>query len=80
MINAELEATIVAEIPAFSDSQNPDTLPELGRHIPQHTTKIIQILDSKSVGELTFVRTYAQQRAEQYFPLEATTACVSMCS
>lgn len=71
-INAELGETVVTEIPAFTDSGNPDTLPGLARHGPQHTAEIIRLLSGESVGNLRFVREHAQQRAEQHFPLEAT--------
>ncbi|MDH3688757.1 MAG: helix-turn-helix domain-containing protein [Gammaproteobacteria bacterium] len=71
-INAELRETVLAEIPAFSESRNPDILPELAQHGPQHTIEILRLLDGEPVGDFEFVRQHARRRAEQRFPLEAT--------
>ena len=71
-INAELGETVLAEIPAFSESRNPDILPELARHGPEHTDEMIRLLQGGAVGDFEFVRKHARRRAEQRFPLEAT--------
>lgn len=71
-INAELSKTVLAEIPAFSESGNPDVLPELSRHGTEHTDEIIRLLGGRPVGDFEFVRKHARRRAEQHFPLEAT--------
>jgi hypothetical protein len=71
-INAELDKTVLAEIPAFSESGNPDVLPELSRHGAEHTKEIIRLLGGHPVGDFEFVRKHARRRAEQHFPLEAT--------
>lgn len=71
-INAELNATVLAEIPAFSESRNPDVLPDLGDHGPQHTSEILRLLGGGIVSDFEFVREHARRRAEQRFPLEAT--------
>jgi hypothetical protein len=71
-INSELSETIRTEIPAFSESRNPDVLADLARHSPQHTIEILRLLGGGPVGDLEFVRAHAQRRAEQRFPLEAT--------
>lgn len=71
-INAELGETVVAEIPAFSESRNPDVLPDLARHGPQHTIEILRLLKGGPAGDFEFVQAHARRRAEQRFPLEAT--------
>lgn len=71
-INAELSKTILAEIPAFSESRNPDVLPDLSRYSPEHTIEILRLLTGGPVGDFEFVRQDARRRAEQRFPLEAT--------
>lgn len=71
-IMAELGDFIIAEIPAFSESRNPDILPELARHGAAHTREILRLLDGKPIGDFEFVREHARRRADQRFPLEAT--------
>lgn len=71
IINSELNETMLGEIPAFSESRNPEVLPDFTRHCEQHTTEILRLLGGGSVGNFEFVREYARKRAEQRFPLEA---------
>ncbi len=71
-INAQLQSTLLAEIPAFTESRNPDTLNELAVHGPQHHTEIVRLLAQGSVGNFAFVREHACRCAEQRFPLEAS--------
>lgn len=71
-INAELGETVLAQIPAFTQSQNPEILPELSQHGPQHTKEILRLLDDGQPGDFDFVREHARRRASQHFPLEAT--------
>lgn len=71
-INAELAQTLIAEIPAFSESRNPDILPEVARHGPKHTLEILRLLGGGRIRDFDFVREHAKRRAEQRFPLEAT--------
>lgn len=71
-INAELMDVVLAEIPAFSESRNPDVIPDLAGHGPEHTLEILRLLGGGRVGDFEFVRKHARRRAEQYFPLEAT--------
>ncbi len=72
LINTQLSETVVAQIPAFSASNNPDVLPELASHGANHTSEILRLLNGGAVGGFEFVREHAKQRAEQHFPLEAT--------
>lgn len=71
-INAELARTVLAEIPAFSESRNPDILPQLAVHSSEHTDEMLRLLRGGAIGDFSFVRAHAQRRAEQHFPLEAT--------
>jgi hypothetical protein len=71
-IAAELAETVLAEIPAFTESRNPQVLPDLARHAPEHTDEIIRLLGGAAVGDFEFVAMHARRRAEQRFPLEAT--------
>jgi len=70
-INTELSETVLGEIPAFSESRNPEVLPDFANHSTQHTTEILRLLGGGMVGDFEFVRDYARKRAEQRFPLEA---------
>jgi hypothetical protein len=69
---AALRETVLAEIPAFSASGNPEILPELDRHARDHLSEIKRLFSGGSIGSFDFVRTHAHHRAEQRFPLEAT--------
>jgi len=71
-IASELQKTVLAEVPQFLESGNPDLLPDLARHGPQHIEEILRLLRGGKVGRLDFVREHARRRAEQRFPLEAT--------
>ncbi len=71
-INTELMDMVLAQIPAFSESSNPDVIPDLAGHGPEHTVEILRLLGGGRVGNFDFVREHARRRAEQYFPLEAT--------
>ncbi len=71
-VDVELSETVLAEIPAFSESRNPDILPELASHGPEHRRELVRLLKGGEVGDFEFVRKHARRRAEQRFPLEAT--------
>lgn len=71
-VRTALREAILAEVPAFKTSGNPDILPGLGQHVGDYTREIQRLLCGGEVGDFDFVRTHAQRRAEQRFPLEAT--------
>lgn len=71
-VHAELRRTIVDEIPAFSESGNPDVLPELEAHAAEHVTEVRRLFGGGPPGGFDFVAAHAQRRAEQKFPLEAS--------
>lgn len=62
----------MTEIPAFSESGNPDIVPDLCAHGSEHTGEILRLLSGGSIGDFGFVSRHAARRAEQRFPLEAT--------
>ena len=70
-IAGKLRELIVEEVSAFTESGNPDVLPELQQHLALHTAELRRLLAGKPPGELDFVRAHAQRRAEQKFPLDA---------
>ena len=71
-INRDLNQTVIGEIPAFSETSNPEVLPDLARHAPAHTEEILRLLGGGDPSEFAFVRKHAERRAQQRFPLEAT--------
>ena len=66
-----LQDVIVDEVSAFTESGNPDVLPELRQHLALHVDELRRLLTGAPPGELSFVRNHAQRRAEQKFPLDA---------
>jgi len=67
-----LHQTVLDEIPAFSESGNPDVLPELVSHASEHIREIRRLIGGGATGNFGFVKAHARRRAEQKFPLEAT--------
>ena len=67
-ITDTLRNAVVAEIPAFTESGNPDVLPELARHAAEHSKEIVRLLGGAPVGDFAFVAQHASRRAEQRFP------------
>jgi DNA-binding PucR family transcriptional regulator len=68
---AELRQTMLAEAPAFTESGNPDVVPELEAHLEAHVREVCRLLGGGLPGELDFVREHAERRASQRFPLDA---------
>lgn len=62
---------IIAEVPAYSSSHNPEILPSLEQHARAHLLEICRLCSGGKPGGLAFVKTHARQRAAQRFPLEA---------
>lgn len=71
-IAAQLQQAVLAEVPEFSKSRNPDLLPELAGHGREHVDEIVRLLRGGVPGRFDFVHEHARRRAEQRFPLEAT--------
>ncbi len=70
-IETDLAERVVAQIPAFTATGNPDILPELARHGAEHMTEMLRLLRGGRVADFGFVLMHARRRAEQRFPLEA---------
>jgi hypothetical protein len=70
-IAAELRQAVLAEVPAFTDSANPDVVPELEQHLDAHVREACRLLGGGLPGDLAFVREHAERRASQKFPLDA---------
>jgi len=62
---------VTAEVPAFTESANPELLPELRANIEAHLAEIGRILAGGSIHDFAFVRAHAERRSEQKFPLDA---------
>jgi hypothetical protein len=67
----KLRHEVLAEIPAFSVSGNPEILPGLGNHVAEHAQEILRLFAGGEIRDFEFIRSHARQRAEQRFPLEA---------
>ena len=67
-----LREAVLAEVPAFTASGNPDILPGLDQHGAEHIAEIQRLFAGGETGGFEFVKTHAHRRAEQRFPLEGT--------
>src|SRR5215208_3961253 len=67
----KLRDEVLAEIPAFSVSGNPEILPGLGNQIAEPIQEILRLITGGEIREFEFIRAHAHRRAEQRFPLEA---------
>ena len=67
----ELKDSVLAEVPAFTESRAAATLRELGVNGPRHHAEILRLLEGGELGDFGFVRDHARLRAEHRFPLEA---------
>jgi PucR-like helix-turn-helix protein/diguanylate cyclase with GGDEF domain len=70
-VAGKLREDVLAEIPAFSASGNPEILPELDRHAAEHMQELMRLFAGGDVGEFEFIKAHSRRRAEQRFPLEA---------
>ncbi len=66
-----LREAVLREVPAFSTSANPDTLSGLEQHAGDHIEELTRLFAGGEPCAFEFVKTHAQRRAEQRFPLEA---------
>lgn len=67
-----LRDAVVADVPAYSNSGNPEVLPELELHGGEHLREVLRLAGGGVIGDFDFVKAQAQRRAAQRFPLEAT--------
>lgn len=66
-----LDQLISLSVPAYTESGNPDVLPELNKHLDAHLAEICRLLGGGKPGEFEFVAEYARRKAEEKFPLDA---------
>ena len=78
-VASDLQKHILSEIEAFSSSANPDLRPELEEHLRLLVAEVCRLLEDGRPGNFDFVREYAQRRAEQRFPLEASLHAYRSC-
>jgi DNA-binding PucR family transcriptional regulator len=70
-IVAALCEAVLDEVPAYTESGNPDVIPGLEQHLDTHVAEICRLLGGGLPGDLAFVREYAERCASQRFPLDA---------
>ena len=68
---AELLQAITDEVPAYRQSGNPETIPELERHLDDIVAWACRLLAGETVASFNFVGEHACRRATQRFPLDA---------
>jgi len=68
----DLQKQVIDEVDAYSSTANPEVLPELQQHLEALVSEVCRLLSDTDPGDLDFVRGYAQRRAQQRFPLEAS--------
>lgn len=66
-----LRKAVLAEIPAFTASGNPEVIAGLAGHGAEHVREITGLFSGREIGDFAFVREHAREHAEQRFPLEA---------
>lgn len=66
-----LQQAVLDEVPAYSDSGNPEIVPELQAHISALTDAILGMLGGQQPSDFDPIRAHAERRAGQRFPLEA---------
>ena len=66
-----LREAVTTDVHAYTQSGNPDVLPELQQHLEDLVDGACRLLGGKPPAELAFVSTHAHRRAEQKFPLDA---------
>ena len=71
-VEGALRHAVLGEVAAFSDSRNPQILPELRDHSKCHVVEIMRLFEGDEPDDFAFVKAHARRRAEQRFPLEAT--------
>ena len=68
---SELLQAISDEVPAYRESGNPETIPELEKHLRDIVARTCQLLRGEAAGPFDFATEHARRRAAQKFPLDA---------
>lgn len=66
-----MTGAVLAQVPAFLQSRNPQLRPELSGHCREIVSELLRLLAAGRAADLAFARDFAGRRAEQHFPLEA---------
>lgn len=67
----ELIAAVSSEVPAYTESGNPELIPELEAHLGDIVDAACSLLAGNPVPPFQFVTEHARRRAAQKFPLNA---------
>ena len=71
-ISGQVVDRVVAEIPAFTESRNPQIVLSLKEHSAVYVGELCRLLERGAVGDFGFVGDYARHLVDHRFPLEAT--------
>ncbi len=69
--SATLGKTVTDEVPAYTESGNPELIPELEAHLAEAATQACRLLAGERIRSFEFVAEHARRRAAQKFPLDA---------
>jgi hypothetical protein len=70
-VETALREAILSEVGAYSQTRNPQILPDLKAHAAAHVAEVLRLFEGGEAGDLAFVKSHARRHAEQRFPLEA---------
>src|SRR5215469_15555456 len=77
-VASTLRDAVLAEIPAFSASGNPEIIPGLDQHRGEHIQEIRRLFGGGELGDLEFVRTHAHPSRGATISARGNPARVSM--
>ena len=66
-----LRESVLGEVSAWSESGNPDVMPDLQAHLESHLDEVERLLQGSAPADWGFVREFAERHADGRFPLEA---------
>ncbi|MBT8061931.1 MAG: hypothetical protein HKO64_01990 [Xanthomonadales bacterium] len=69
-INTALLDLVVEQVAAYTDSANPEVLPQLERHLRDHGAVMADLIAGRKAEKLDFIQAHAESSARQRFPLE----------
>ena len=71
VLDGLVEQIVAGAVGAYSETSNPEIVPELRDHLGEHLIEVCRLLEGKRTGDFGFVRAHAERRAGQRFPLDA---------
>ena len=66
-----LRESVLGEVSAWSESGNPDVMPDLQAHLESHLDEVERLLQGSAPADWGFAREFAERHAGGRFPLEA---------